>query len=268
MIQGASYGPADPVRVTRETQKLLKTAEELGVTHFREGYPITRQAADWGDVAARYAAVVLTDGAAKATLVPELEGRIVAVGRANILRVPDPGEWAYPHAGGISVSLYDGDLPAPRSVAWQRESVTRETVTLTGRADSGRALHLQIGIAGDALRMRVTVSNPTDSPALLRILCRAEFACGPSREAALTYRDRSGKERNAKDSFRRWGARRRRNPDRGRASPRGVGACLPGPGASRQQSFSGGGGRALRFQLVVPRLGRTEHQYECWESGN
>jgi hypothetical protein len=201
VIQGASYGPADPVRVTRETQKLLRKAEELGVTSFREGYPITRQAADWGDVATRFAAVVLTDGTATATVVPELEGRIIALGRANILRVPDPGEWAYPHAGGIYVSLYEGDLTAPRIIAWQRESATRESVTLTGRSDSGRVLHMQIGIAGDVLRMRVTVSNPADSPVRLRILCRAEFACGSSREGVLAYRDRSGNERKRKIRF-------------------------------------------------------------------
>src|SRR5579864_43319 len=40
-LQGGSYGPADPVRVKNDTQKLLKAAEALGVTHFREGYPIT-----------------------------------------------------------------------------------------------------------------------------------------------------------------------------------------------------------------------------------
>jgi hypothetical protein len=167
----------------------------LGVTHLREGYPLTQQASDWGDLAARYAAVVLTDGAAQAAVIPELEGRIVTLGRANILRVPDPGEWADPHAGGICVSLYDGDSSAPRVIAWQLASSTREAVTLTGRSDSGHALQMQIGIAGDAMRIRVTVSNPGDSTARLRIVCRAEFDCGPSREALLTYRDRSGHER-------------------------------------------------------------------------
>ncbi len=111
LIQGESYEPADPARVRDDTQKLLKTAAELGITNLRESYPLTQQARDWGDVAARYRAVVLTGGAASATVVPEL-GRVVALGlsnrtQPNILRVPDPSEWAYPHKGSIYVSLSD-----------------------------------------------------------------------------------------------------------------------------------------------------------------
>jgi Domain of unknown function (DUF4838) len=205
VIQGESYGPADPARAKDDTQKLLKTAEELGVTHLREDYPIAQQAKDWGDVAARYRALVLTDGAANATVIPEL-GRVIALGwsnrersniaRSNILRVPDPGEWAYPHIGGIYVSLSDGSPTAFRLVEWRLASASRESVTLTGRSDAERAIQMQIGIAENVLKISVTVSNPTDSPARVAILCRAEFACGSSREAVLTHRDRSGKLRS------------------------------------------------------------------------
>jgi len=59
LIQGESYGPADPVRVKDDTQKVLKTAE--AGRHEYSGRLSHRSAgADWGDVAARYRAVVLT----------------------------------------------------------------------------------------------------------------------------------------------------------------------------------------------------------------
>jgi hypothetical protein len=188
-LQGASYGPAEPGRVNSDTRNLLRMAEELGVTHFREGYPIHRQERDWGDLAARYAAVVLTNGAAHATVVPELQGRIIALGRRNRLRVPDPGELAYPRAGGICLSL-SGTV-----IAWQVESAARETVALTGRSDSGHALRMRIRVAGNTLRIEASVSNPGDAPLRTVILCRAEFTGGPSREAVLTYRDGAGTER-------------------------------------------------------------------------
>jgi hypothetical protein len=205
VIRGESYGPADPVRVNDDTQKLLKTAQELGVTNLREGYPIAQQARDWGDVAARYRAVVLTDGAVKATVIPEL-GRVIALGwskaaRPNVLRVPDPGEWAYPHKGGIYVSLSDGERTAFQLIDWQLASATRDSVTLVGKSESERALQMQIGIKESTLRMRVTVSNPAASLARVAILCRAEFACGASREAALGYRDRSGNQRSQRISL-------------------------------------------------------------------
>ena len=197
-IQGSEYGEADPARVKYDTQKLVSGAEALGVTHLREGYPIAQQASDWDHLRARYAAVLLTDREATATVIPELDGRIIAFGRTNILRVPDPGEWAYPHAGGIFVSLYEGDQTTPRPVAWQLASSARETVTLTGKSDAGRALQIQIGLAENVLQTRVTVRNPAESTARLRIACRAEFDCGRSRGAVLTYRDQSGNERKRK----------------------------------------------------------------------
>ncbi len=211
LIQGESYGPADPARVKDETQKLLNAAEALGVTNLREGYPIPQQARDWGDVGARYRAVALTDGAANATVIPEL-GRVVALGlsnalglanivQPNVLRVPDPGEWAYPHKGGIYVSLADGNRMAFQLLEWQLASATRESVTLTGKSASERVIQMQIGIREATLRMRVTVSNPAASTARVAILCRAEFACGASREAVLMHRDRSGKQRSQRISM-------------------------------------------------------------------
>jgi len=197
-IQGAEYGPADADRVKSDTDKFLKTAETLGVTQLREGYPITRQASDLRDSLARYPAIVLNNGLATATVIPELEGRIIALGRPNILQVPDPGEWAYPRAGGICVHLYEGGRTAPQSIAWQVASAAQEAVTLSGKSDSARELRMQIGIEHDALRMLVTVSNAGDSPARVRLLFTAEFACGTARDALLTYRDRSGNDRKWK----------------------------------------------------------------------
>ena len=173
-------------------QSSVKAAEGLGVTHLREGYPIAQQARDWGNVGAQYPAVLLTAGDANVAVVPEL-GRIVAFGRTNVLRVADPGELGYPHAGGIYVVLSDGDLTVP--VEWHSESATAESVTLNGSAGAGRALVMQIGVAGDTLRMRVTVSNTASVAATVAIFCRAEFVPGHVREAALRYMDQAGRER-------------------------------------------------------------------------
>lgn len=197
LARGASYGPADP-RLSSDTQQFLRTAEGFGITNLREGYPIAQQAMDWANLATRHEAVVLTNGAVKATVVPDLEGRVIAFGTPNILRVPDPGEWRYPHAGGIFVGLSDGYLAAPRAVEWQIASSTAETVTLTGRSDPTRVLTMRIGISRETLQVSLTVTNGDDSPARVAILCRAEFACGASREAVLTYRDQSGNERTLK----------------------------------------------------------------------
>ena len=200
VVRGDSYSPVDPGRVQEKTRKFLKTAEALGITSLREDYPLAKQAQDWGDVAEHYRAIVLTDGPVKAAVVPEL-GRVVSLGwtdvsGSNILRVPDPGEWAYPHKGGVYVSVSDGPSTSFQLVDWKLTSATRESVTLTGNSTLGQPLRLQIWIAGSILRTRIAISNTDDAPTRVALLCRAEFECGVSREAMLTYMDRSGNPRS------------------------------------------------------------------------
>ncbi len=181
VVRGDSYSPVDPGRVQEETRKLLKTAEDFGVTNLREDYPIAQQAQDWGDVGAEhYRAIVLTDGPVKAAVVPEL-GRVVALGstnvagsnaaRANVLRVPDPGEWAYPHKGGIYVSVSDGPSTLFQLVDWKLTSATRESVTLSGKSRLRADLFgCRSAVGGSILRTRIAISNTR----------RCAYACGPS----------------------------------------------------------------------------------------
>jgi hypothetical protein len=175
IVRDVGYGP----RASGNINRMVKTAEGLGITNLREGYPITQQSRDWGDVARTYAAIHLSG----ATVVPELAGRIIAFGSPNILRVADPGELRYPDAGGIQVGL-SGD-----EVAWQEESSGSDTVALTGKSSSGLALRLRISTMGDTLRLSVMVSASAIAHTV--VYCRAEFSFGQTREAAVAWRGRA-----------------------------------------------------------------------------
>jgi hypothetical protein len=239
LIQSGAYGPADPVKVKDETQRFLAAAGDLGVTHLREGYPIGQQTLDWGDVTARYATVLLTDGPIEAVLVPELGARIIAFGRKNILRVADPGELGYPRAGGIHINLFDGDLTVPQTIDWQTIWAGRSAVTLSGKSDGGRLVHLETSIADGVLTLSIKVSNPENSTANLRIVCAAELDFGQAREARLTFRDRSGSEQarslQSRDSARGGFALS------GREVPQGVWTMASGSAALRfENGFQAG----------------------------
>ena len=213
--QGREYGPADPSRVQEKTRDLIATAKALGITNLREDYPIDRQVQDWGDVGAHYGAVVIASNTAAATVIPEL-GRVITFERlagrgpapqaltagggaglrpaaSNLLRVPDPGEWAYPHAGGIFVSVSDGESGF-QLYPWRLESSTPEGVALTSATDSGRVLAMEVGIKESTIHLHVTVSNPGPTRARVAILCRAELSCNSSHGARLTYKDQSGSQ--------------------------------------------------------------------------
>jgi propanediol dehydratase small subunit len=192
-VQGASYAPADPTRVKSDTERLVTAAAALGITHLREGYPMAQEARDWGDLSTARQAVLLHDGATEATVIEEPGGRVIMLGRPNILRVADPGEWTYPHAGGISVTLSDGYLTAPQPIAWENAASTPQAITLTGKSTAGRVLEMRIEVTGETLKIQTMVSNTGNQSVPLAVLCRAEFGFGVSREAVLRYRDGAGK---------------------------------------------------------------------------
>ena len=199
-FQGASYGPDDPARAALDTQNFVRNAGMLGITHLREGYPLTAQAEDLNGLTKAYSVVALDDGALAAKIVPELGARVVALGpsggAANVLRVPDPGEFAYPHAGGLYFSLASSYLSKVQQVTWQAGPAANGVVSLRGQSDQGVDLEMEIRLDGGILRVRVTAANhgPVPQPAAIR--CQAEFALGPSRKAVLRYTTKSGAERS------------------------------------------------------------------------
>jgi len=204
-VRGASYGPDDPDRVKRETQNFMRKAEKLGITHLREGYPLTAQSEAFDELAKAYSVVTLEEGAIEdggvsVKIVPELGARVIALGPApgtvNILRVPDPGEFSYPNAGGLYFTLASNYLSNARKVTWRAGPPAKGVVSLSGKSDQGFDLEMEVRIQGGVLRMRVTAANRGAVPLPAAIRCQAEFAMGPSPKAVLHYTTRSGAERN------------------------------------------------------------------------
>jgi uncharacterized protein DUF4838 len=199
-LQGAFYGPDDPVRVRLETRNFVRKAETLGITHLREGYPLSAQAEDLNQPAAAYSVVALDDGALAVKIVPELGARVVALGPSggavNVLRVPEPGEFAYPHAGGLYFSLASSYLSNPQPVTWRAGPAAKGVVSLRGQSDRGVDLEMEIRLDSGIVSVRFAAANrgPAPLPAVIR--CQAEFAIGPSRNADLRYTTQAGAERN------------------------------------------------------------------------
>ncbi len=202
-VQGAFYGPDDLDRVRLETRNFVRKAETLGITHLREGYPLTSQAEAFDELAKAYDVVALDDGVVSVKIVPELGARIIALGPSggqgrdqNILRVPDPGEFSYPHAGGLYFTLASSYLSNAQRVIWRAEPAAKGVLSMTGLSDQGFDLDMQIRLEDGVLRVRVTAANRGPSPLPAALRCQAEFGLGPLRKTVLQYTNRSGAQRN------------------------------------------------------------------------
>ncbi|MGD1091733.1 MAG: DUF4838 domain-containing protein [Bryobacteraceae bacterium] len=190
-FQRGFYGPGELGRSRQGTEAFIRKAGSLGITHLREGYPLVDQARDLDELGRAYPVVALDDGMLAVKIVPDLGARVVALGPSgsaeNVLRAPDPGEWAYPNAGGLYFSLGE-------RVNWRSGPATQRAVTLSGQSDKGLDLEMEISLDSGALRMRITVANRTPSPLPVVLHCQAELAFGPLSKAVLKYTARSGPE--------------------------------------------------------------------------
>ncbi len=198
-VRGATYGPDDLEKVTLDTANFVRKAESLGITHLREGYPLTAQAKALDESLKAYSVIALDEGKLSVEIVPELGARIIALRSSarNLLRVPDPGEFAYPHAGGLSFSLtsdYASNLQ--HDVMWRAEPPVTGTVSLYGKSEQGFDLEMHIRVESGILHVRVMAKNRVSEPLPAALRCQAEFAIGSSHAASLRYTTASGGERN------------------------------------------------------------------------
>jgi hypothetical protein len=199
-VHGSAYGPDDLERVKRDTRDFVQKAEALGITHLREGYPLTAQAPAFEELAKNYSVVELNDGTTSVKIVPELEARIVMLNGSghdqNILRIPDPGEFSYPHAGGLFFSVFSDYLSHQQRSIWRVDPSANDLVSLIGQSEQGLDLNMNIRLESGILRVRFTAANPGPVSLPVALRCQAEFALRPAEKALLHYTTGPGKEKN------------------------------------------------------------------------
>lgn len=199
-VQGATYGPENLEKVKLDTQSFVERAESLGMTHLREGYPLQAQAEAFEKFANAYPVLALENGTLSLQVVPDLGARIIALcfspGASNLLRVPDPGEFAYPFAGGLHFSLtsdYSSNLQ--QDVLWHAGPVENGSVSLHGKSELGFEVEMRIQIASGVLQVRFTATNRAANSFPVALRCQAEFAMAATGGASLSYSSGSGIER-------------------------------------------------------------------------
>ena len=209
-VGDGTYAPENAAVARETTAGFLERAKRLGVTHLREGYPLSQQSRDLNDMMNSYAVVKLDDGVAAATIVPGLGARIITFGSSgshrNILRYPDPGNYLYPMGGGIEIGLASSYLAAVEPVAWRIRSVAQAVALLEGLSQRGLTTEFEARLEHGALSTATRVVNATTSALPVTVRFRAELALQPSRTALITYHSLSGTEQ------------RYRIPTKGRAS--------------------------------------------------
>lgn len=171
---GDTYEPDSATAAQERIKNLGASALKLGLTQFREDYPIQRQVADWTVLTQSFPTAHVAAKGYRLTLVPALEGRLISLqgppSDAQLVRVPSPGEWGYPRAGGVYARLHTDRFGPAVEVAWSRIDNVRDGVVMIGTSANGLAIALGYAVTDSGVRCRFAARNPGNGavPAALR----------------------------------------------------------------------------------------------------
>lgn len=192
-LDGESYAPRALEDWRKGLDSLFSAARGFGMTHLTESRTIEQQESALRRRIRSYPAVRLSAGGWTLDVVPELNARIVRMadrsGR-NVLYEPDPGEPAYPDAGGQVVYVrHDYRTPAPIAFQWKVEKSEAGGVTLAGIAPGGLRLERRITFTDDgrAVRTEAVLRNESEAPREAVLESRWEIAGGSLEGARMVY---------------------------------------------------------------------------------
>lgn len=168
----------DVYRPDESAGKLTAFAEKaksLGITQLREGYPVEAQAREFEQMTTDYPVVKLDGGV---SIIPALGARVLWGMR---FRIPDPGEYLYPAAGGLYMSVASHLMSRPQSVVWRIRTADTQAAVIEGESETGLKIELEVRVANGALSLRARAFNPAADAQPVVLRCQAEMVFGKAR---------------------------------------------------------------------------------------
>jgi hypothetical protein len=168
----------DVYRPSQSADKLasfVEKAKSLSITRLREGYPIEAQAREFEQMTTDYPVVKLDGDVA---IVPALGARVLWGTR---FRIPDPGEYLYPAAGGLYMNVASHLMGRTQRVVWRTRTAAPQAAVVEGESETGLKIELEIHVANGVLTLRARAHNPGPGAQPVVLRCQAELVFGNAR---------------------------------------------------------------------------------------
>ncbi len=200
-VRNGTYAPANLEQLKASFGSFMSDVRSFGITQLHEGVPLTVDEENFSKLIRPYRVATLQNAALRVDVAPELSGRIIRMidretGR-DALHRPDPGERAYPDAGGLSVAVYPDYLAARAyEVNWELEpqSGTAE-LRLTGTFANGLKARrvMRLGKDEPVVHTETTLENGGASALDAVIQSRCLVGSRSLDRAALSFHQQDGK---------------------------------------------------------------------------
>ncbi len=180
-LRDGVYSPRDPEGLHKRLLAFLDTMRGYGMQSIHEGNGFDWDQSQWSTYLKPFRAVTLEDGALRADIVPELNGRVVRLidkaSGLDLIHRARPGEREYPNASGLTVWVQADYKGKPLSATWRLASAAppREAV-VEGVAANGLHMQRTWRLENGTLKSVTRVDNPTAQPVEFVIQARAFFA--------------------------------------------------------------------------------------------
>lgn len=161
-VEGDVYSPVNLPALKASWNALLAKLPGFGITSIHEGRDLKWDQA-MVDGMKPLRVVTLEGGPFRASIVPELSGRVVRLvhrqtGR-DLLRRLDPGEGSYPAVGGVLVEAGPDFVTRPWTATWSLVSASPNEVAQQADFDNGLRLIETLTPSANGLRIRLRAEN-------------------------------------------------------------------------------------------------------------
>lgn len=222
-IQDGWYALPRPGEMRRRFAEFMSVVRSYGIQQLHEGRSLDFDEKAFEQRLRRYGVVTLENAWLRAQIVPELDARVVSLvskpdaqallrraleaeaGRVvsvrhdpreqELLLWPDPGDRAYPNAGGLNVQIHPDYQARPWEVPWRIVSAAPDRLRLEGSLPNGLRLRQEMRLAEAELQIRTVVENEGVFNVQAALQARVNY--GPGRlddpRLAVHYRARDGR---------------------------------------------------------------------------
>jgi hypothetical protein len=183
VIRDGRYGPVDAASLKRQMESVTAAARKYGIQQLHEGRTVEQHEKNFARRIRGYRAVTIENAAARATVVPELNGRVVELvdkrSGLNVLRTPDAGSWDYPDVGGAWVSIHPDYYGNAYSAEWDAQAERQgAAVALSAKTKNGLAVRRRIWLEGGSPRVNTVteIENTGASPVAAALQAHADYS--------------------------------------------------------------------------------------------
>lgn len=199
-VRGDVYAPADLDGIKSRFASLWNLIRSYGLVFVRESTNMKQDEENFHAMMKPYRVSTIQNANWTVHVAPELNGRVVRMidrrtGRDALYRV-DPGERAYPNAGGLALGVYpDHHTRKAYDVSWTvADASSPDRLSLKGTSAEGLKLERAISFTADGklLHTETVVTNAGGKPVAAAVQTTCRLGAADAEDLVASYRRLDG----------------------------------------------------------------------------